>query len=419
MQPTPEGPVFAVGETIMSEPADRRPPFLLPLILLSMCGCISLWFAGNAVLADLQTELGLPPESLGFLSSAVQLGFIGGTLLFAILGVADRFPARRLYCVCAVAGALLNLLIYPLAAYLPALLLLRFLTGFMLAGIYPVGMKIAAGWYREGLGRVLGYLLGAFVLGTALPHLLKGLGHNLPWHGVLAGISFLAVTGGVVMLLLVTDGPYLRQGGKLAAGILGRIYQVRALRSAAFSYFGHMWELYAFWVFVPVFLAAWLNRQQDAMLNVPLWSFAIIGGGSIGCIVGGLISRRRGSAPVAFVQLAASGLCCLFSPLFFTAGAPLFPAFLLFWGIMVVGDSPQFSALVAAAAPPELVGTALTIVNCLGFLISIVSIELCNYLFLSIDPIYVFLFLTPGPLLGLTALWPLLRRERVAPAVES
>ncbi len=190
----------------MSDQPVRRPPHLLPVILLSMCGCISLWFAGNALLADLRVEAGLPPEALGFLTSAVQLGFIGGTLVFALWGVADRFPARLLYCLCAVVGAFLNLLIYPLAAHLSALLLLRFLTGFMLAGIYPVGMKIAAGWYREGLGRVLGYLLGAFVIGTALPHLLKGMGRQLPWPEVLVSISVVAGAGALLMLV-VADGP--------------------------------------------------------------------------------------------------------------------------------------------------------------------------------------------------------------------
>jgi len=187
---------------------------------------------------------------------------------------------------------------------------------------------------------------------------------------------------------------------------------VPALRSAAFGYFGHMWELYAFWVFVPVFLAAWLTRH-GATFNVSMGSFAAIGAGTLGCIFGGMISRRIGSARVAFLMLAGSGLCCLFSPLFFGASLPLpiFFGFLLFWGFTVVGDSPQFSALVAVAAPPELVGTGLTIVNCLGFLLSIVSIELCNYLFLSVNPAYVFLFLAPGPLLGLVALWPLLARR--------
>ncbi len=389
-------------QVAMADSRSRQPPLILPVILLSMCCCISLWFAGNAVLDDLRLSFELPPETLGFISSAVQLGFIAGTFLFALWGVADRFPARRLYFTCAMSGAAINLLLLPLAGNLPALVGLRFLTGFMLAGVYPVGMKIAAGWYREGLGRVLGYLLGAFVIGTALPHLLKGLGYRLPWSMVLAAVSLLAAFGGLLMLLLVPDGPWLRQGGRLGSGILRRIMAVPEVRSAAYGYFGHMWELYAFWVFVPVFLAAWLTRH-GVTLNVSVGSFSVIGAGALGCIIGGLVSRRFGSARVAFLMLAGSGLCCLLSPLFFGASLPLpfFLGFLLFWGFTVVGDSPQFSALVAAAAPPELMGTGLTIVNCLGFLLSIVSIELCNYLFLAVDPAYALLFLAPGPLLGL------------------
>jgi hypothetical protein len=182
------------------------------------------------------------------------------------------------------------------------------------------------------------------------------------------------------------------------------IFRVKAFRASAFGYFGHMWELYAFWAFVPWVLAA---RGMD---NVSLWSFAVIAAGSLGCAAGGLVSLRRGSAPVAFAQLAASGACCVLSPILYFAPTPIFLAFLLFWGVVVVGDSPQFSALNAQSAPRERVGSALTIANCIGFGITIFSIELLNAASRQLAPHWLFLLLVPGPVLGLAALRPLLRR---------
>ncbi|MGH8699024.1 MAG: MFS transporter, partial [Burkholderiales bacterium] len=272
----------------------------------------------------------------------------------------------------------------------------------------PVGMKIASGWYRSDLGNALGFLVGALVVGTAFPHLLKGLGQAVPWEAVLLAVSALAAFGGLLMLALVPDGPYLAKATKFDPKALAVIFRSRLFRASAFGYFGHMWELYAFWAFVPLVLAA----HAAGTVNVPFWAFAVIAAGFVGCAGGGLVSLRSGSARVAFVQLAASGVCCAVSPLFFDAPTPLFLAFLVFWGIVVVGDSPQFSALNAANAPRELVGSALTIANCIGFAITIVSIQLLNALATVVSPANLFLALTPGPILGLIALAPLVRAAR-------
>jgi hypothetical protein len=265
-------------------------------------------------------------------------------------------------------------------------------------------MKIAAGWYRRDLGNALGFLVAALVVGTAFPHLLKGLGEALPWQNVLLGVSVVALCGGVLMLALVPDGPYLSGGARFDPRALREIFRAPAFRASSFGYFGHMWELYAFWAFVPWVLA----QYRD--LNVPLWSFAVIAAGAVGCVLGGMISLRRGSAPVAFAQLAASGLCCAISPWLFHAPAPLYLAFLLFWGVVVVGDSPQFSALNAQSAPRERVGAALTIANCIGFAITIFSIQLLNSVAEMVGPQWLFLLLLPGPLFGLASLTPLMRR---------
>jgi MFS family permease len=296
---------------------------------------------------------------------------------------------------------------YLLAQGLASLLVLRFATGFFLAGIYPVGMKIAAGWYRDDLGKALGFLVGALVLGTAFPHLLKGLGAALPAQQVMLGVSALAVAGGAAMFALVPDGPYLSRGARFDPRALASVFREPRFRASAFGYFGHMWELYALWAFVPLVIAA-----HAPGLPVSAWTFAVIAVGTLGCIAGGLLSLRQGSARVAFAQLSASGVCCLLSPLLFQAPTPLFLAFLLFWGVVVAGDSPQFSALNAASAPRELVGSALTIANCIGFAITIGSIELLNAAASTLGAQWLLVLLAPGPAFGLAALLPLLRAPR-------
>lgn len=384
------------------------PARILPAIVVSQFAATSLWFAGNAVMPDLQRAAGLPASAVGDVTIAVQLGFIAGTLVFAWLALADRHSPRLIFFLCALAGAAANgATLATGGEYLP-LLAVRFATGVFLAGLYPVGMKIASGWYDRDLGLALGWLVGALVLGTALPHLIRGLGGGLPWQGVIVAVSVIAVAGGVVMLALVPDGPHLKPGAGFDPTALATIFRSADFRASAFGYFGHMWELYAFYAFLPVLLAARLGAAAAA---VSLWSFAAIAAGVVGCIGGGYLSRRAGSLRVARLQLSASGLCCLVSPLAFLAPLPVFLAFLLAWGVVVAGDSPQFSALNARFAPPQRIGSALTIANCIGFSITIVSIALLARLIGIAGPQYAFLMLLPGPVLGLAALRRLAGRQ--------
>lgn len=364
----------------MSENINRKN--VLPVIVLSQFAGTSLWFAGNAVLPELKEALHLSQYALSHVTSAVMLGFIAGTLVFAFFSLADRFSPVKLFFISSILGALTNASVAWLATDAVSLFALRFLTGFFIAGIYPVGMKIAADWFEKGLGKALGFLLGALVLGTAFPHLLKNRDFDLPWKSVMNYTSLFAVTGGLLMLLFVGDGPYRKKSGGFQWTAFKEIFSSKKWRQAAFGYFGHMWELYTFWGFVPLILGLYAEKNNIS-LNIPLLSFLIIASGAISCIAGGYLSLRIGSARVASVALLISGICCFISPLFYSMPPWIFLSLVFLWGLTVVPDSPQFSTLVAQYAPEHLRGTALTIYNSIGFSIAIFSILIMDRIFHS------------------------------------
>ncbi len=382
----------------------KIPGHILPVIVLGQFAGTSLWFAGNAVVSDLTQELQLADFFVGYITMAVQAGFIGGTLIFAILTIADRYSPVRVFLVCALAGSAANMwVIWAETGFM--VLSARFITGFFLAGIYPVGMKIASDWHKEGLGKALGYLVGALVVGTAFPHLLKYLGNDLPWRYVITGTSILASTGGVLLFLTVPDGPYRgpSSGLKIKFNAFTKLFRNKNFRSAAFGYFGHMWELYTFWAFVPVILNQYLTDNSGIQLSVSLWSFVIIAVGGVSCAVGGHLSSRKGSKWVSMVSLFGSGLCCLLIPFGFWMPLFLFLGLLITWGLFVVSDSPQFSALVAHSSDSGLVATGLTIVNSIGFALTIISIQLFSYLWLVSESPFIFWVIAMGPLAGFLA----------------
>lgn len=378
---------------------------ILPTIVLSQFCCTSMWFAGNAIIPDIIRDFHLDQSFLADLTSAVQFGFIIGTLVFAVFTISDRFSPSKVFFSCAIIAALFNVAISMNNIHSVSILMFRFCTGFFLAGIYPVGMKIASDHYQQGLGKSLGFLVGALVLGTAFPHLLKSITMDLPWKFVIYATSTLSVFGGIAMWILVPDGPFRRKTQQLNLGAFFNGFKNMNFRSAAFGYFGHMWELYTFWAFLPVLLSAYQQQHPGTDFNVSLLSFCIIASGGVSCALGGLLSLQFGPKRIATIALSLSCICCLLSPLFLlNPSSAILLIFLFFWGLSVTADSPLFSTLIAYNAPEESRGTSLTIVNCIGFSITIISIQFMKWIFENIHSSYNYMLLAIGPVLGLMAL---------------
>lgn len=389
----------------------KRP---VPVIVLAQLFGTSLWFSANSAAGDLMRQWGIAAADIGTLTNAVQLGFICGTLAFAITGLADRFAASRIFAVCAVLGALGNAAFALFATGMASGVPLRFAVGLCLAGVYPFGMKLVVSWVPERAGAALAWLVGMLTLGTALPHGIRFAGGGWSWQASILVSSALALLAAALIYSL-GDGPHLKRRHDAPPLRLGRVFYsfaIRDFRASAFGYFGHQWELYAFWTLTPALVAlAGLAEPGSARLSGI--AFAIVGIGALGCVAGGWWSHRIGSARVAATALGLSALCCALFPLALTLNLPgwALAALLLIWGASVVADSPHFSALSARACPPETVGSALAFQNAIGFAITMVSIQLGTRWIADWGGAVAWLLL-PGPLLGLAGLWPLWRQAQ-------
>jgi len=385
----------------------REQVVFVTIVFAQFCGT-SLWFAGNAAFGTMIHEW--PAGSLAYLIAAVQLGFISGTLFFAIQGIADRYSPSKIFFASCIAGAISNVLVLIQPHSLALAFGSRALTGFWLAGIYPVGMKIAADWQEKGLGNWLGALVGALVLGTALPYGLKLLPGFLDAQRLLLGVSALAIIGGLFMVLIVSDGPYRKQSQSFRFSALKEVFKIPDFRKPAFGYFGHMWELYALYAFLPFIIDRYKQYHPEFTANGSLLAFCFIAAGGVGCWAGGQLSIKLSSERIAFFALLISGLCCLFSPIVFFLPPWAFISMMTLWGFMVTADSPQFSTLVARQAPERIRGSAITLVTSIGFSITIISIQVLSLLHTRI-PDLLFLVLVPGPLIGLASMYGLLKKR--------
>ena len=371
----------------------------------------SLWFSPNSAADDLVRAWSLSTAQLGQLTSAVQIGFILGTLLLAISGLADRFRASRIFLVSCLSGAVFNAAFALAPVSFHQALLLRLAVGVCLAGIYPLGMKMVISWSRANASQTLALLVAMLTLGTALPHGVRAMGGAWSWQAVVVTSSVLALTSGIVIAIL-GDGPFLAraEGGKRPSwGEAILVFRDRTFRSSAIGYFGHMWELYAFWTAVP-FLAAGALRPTGAVpWQVSACAYAIIASGALGCVLAGQMTQRFGSAPVAAIALLISGTMCLAYPFIAVhAGVAWSIVALLIWGMAVIADSAQFSAISARACPPHLVGSAFAIQNSIGFLVTVLPISLVTGQIEQLG-VNVAWLLAPGPLVGLLFFRPVLR----------
>jgi MFS family permease len=368
----------------------------------------STWFSGTAAVPALRAAWGLGDAQAAWLTVAVQLGFITGTFAYAAFNVADVWNARRVFAASALAGAACNAGFAWASEGLASALVFRYLTGVTLAGVYPVGMKIVASWFRDGLGWRLGVLVGALGLGTASPYLVRALGGGGDWRTLAGSASVAAVAAAVLVTVALADGPYLRGRARFDLAAAARVFRDPSFRLVALGYFGHMWELYALWSLVLFFVAGRGWSASDSALV----AFATVAAGALGCTGGGLLSRRIGERRVALGALAASTACCALSGFAYALPAAALVAFLVCWGIVAVADSPQFSALAARYCPPEYTATALTVQNGIGFAVTVASLQLLPLLATRLGWRWVFTVLAIGPALGAVAM---ARLRRVRP----
>ena len=379
----------------------------LALVALFEVLVMSLWFSASAVVPQLRTDWSLSSSDAAWLTTSVQLGFVTGALGSAMLNLPDRISVRRLMALSALAGAIANAALPLWAHGLGLAIPLRFATGVALAGVYPPGIKLIASWFRSGRGLAVGVMVGALALGSGSPHLVNA-ASTLSWRSVLWVSSVAAAAGALLIWIAARDGPDMAPVAPFEPRYVLRMFQDRRQRLVSFGYFGHMWELYAMYTWVPTYAAAsyaaW-SASSGGRGRVELTAFAAIGlAGAAGCVTAGAVADRVGRAPTTIVAMAVSGLCCLLSAAAFSLHPALVAALLIVWGVAIVADSAQFSTALTEVADPAYVGTAVTAQTAIGFLITVASIWLMPTLAGHLGWRWAFTALAVGPMLGIVAM---------------
>lgn len=371
---------------------------------------MSLWFTGNAVAPQLTVRWALSGTQVGWLTTVVQLGFVAGTALAAVLNLADIIPARRLFAISALAGASANAALVLTDSF-PGALTGRFLTGMCLAGVYPPAMKMAATWFRERRGLAIGTVVGALTIGKATPYLVHAF-PSLSWQVVVLAASGAASVAGLLVAAGYRDGPFHFPPRPFSWGLVGSVVRDQRWRLATGGYLGHMAELYAFWTWIPAYLLASVRARGGSAgehAGLEALSFAVIAVGGAGCVWGGLVADRVGRARLVTIAMLASGSCAAVVGFAYGASLWVLAPIALVWGFFVVADSAQFSALVTETVPAHAVGTALTIQTSLGFLLTIATIQLVPFAAARIGWQWSFVMLALGPLAGIMSIRSLVR----------
>jgi MFS family permease len=382
----------------------RRKWRAMALLLASQAAAMTVWFSSAAALPSILAEAPLSDFQAALLTSSVQVGFVVGTLTSAVLGLADRLDSRKFFAGSAIVAALASFVLAILPPESPLVPLLRFVTGAAMAGVYPVGMRMAATWAVRDTGLLIGLLIGALTLGTAAPHLMAALG-GLDWRITYVGAGGCALLAAVI-IAFVEIGPSLRRAARFEPRFVLEIWQNRPARLATLGYLGHMWELYAMWAWIGAFLQASfaLSLGADAKSLAGFAGFFVVGVGSLGCVLGGFFADRWGRTTFTMLAMAVSGACALLCGLAFGAAPWLVVALCAVWGFSVIADSAQFSASVAELSPPEKVGTMLMVQTCLGFLLTLATIHLMPIAVEALGWRWAFMPLAIGPFLGVWAM---------------